>query len=397
MTRKTIVDPRFMLTVSFFALFIMDVLSCNAFADGASADTVSRIVSVFSEKSASWSSVLQKYALSLFKTCVILTIALFGVKAVLNRHQLGEVLGQFIMTLLFCGFIFAVINHYQEWSWNIINGLKSIGSELGPSTVNADQPLVVGYKMAVTIFDKVSLFKSLSDTGKSLGFIIAALVIMIAFALMTAQIVLIKCEATLIMNASMILLGLGGASIFKEYAINVMRYVLSVAFKLFIMQLVVGLGLEFIQSMSLAEATFEDIMILIGVSIVLLALVRSLPDAIAGVISGSHVSSGSALGSAAAAVTSGAAAAVGGAIGGAAGTWGASQAVRKAAQTAGMSSASGLGKVGEFKNALWGSHMDARFDRRQAGHFTSMNANAGKRLQEMKMRNMASGNKEESE
>lgn len=301
------------------------------------------------------------------------------------------------MTLLFCGFILAVINHYQEWSWNIINGLKGIGSELGPSTVNADQPLIVGYNMTVAIINKVSLFKSLSDTGKSLGFIIAALVVMIAFALMTAQIVLIKCEASLIMNASMILLGLGGASIFKDYAINVMRYVLSVAFKLFVMQLVVGIGLEFIQSMSMAEATFEDIMILIGVSVVLLALVKSLPDAIAGVINGSNVSSGSALSQAGAALAGGAAAAVGGALGGAAGTWGASQAVKKAAQTAGMSGASGFGKVGEFKNALWGAHMDARFDRRRAGHFTSMNSNAGKRLQEMKMRKMSSGDNEDGE
>ncbi len=199
------------------------------------------------------------------------------------------------------------------------------------------------------------------------------------------------------MNASMILLGLGGASFFKEYAINVMRYVLSVAFKLFVMQLVMGLGIQFIQDMSLAEAKLEDIIIVIGVSVVLFALVKSLPDAIAGVINGSNVSSGSALSQAGAALAGGAAAAVGGAIGGAAGTWGASQAVKKAAQTAGMSGASGFGKVGEFGKALTGAHMDARFDRRRAGHFTSMNANAGRRLKEMKMNKMSSGDKEEGE
>ena len=318
---------------------------------------------------------------------------MFGVKAIVNRNQLGEILGQFVMTVLFCGFIYAVITHYQEWSWNIINGLKGIAGELGPTSMDVENPLMAGYNMATAIYEKIRVL----DPVKSLGFIVAALVVMVAFALMTAQVVLIKCEAMLVINAAMILLGLGGASFLKEYAINVMRYVLSVAFKLFVMQLVLGLGMQFIQEMSVTEAKFEDIIIIIGVSIVLFALVKSLPDAIAGVISGSNVSSGSALSQAGAALAGGAAAAVGGAIGGAAGTWGASQAVRKAAQTAGMSSASGLGKVGEFKNALWGSHMDARFDRRQAGHFTSMNANAGKRLQEMKMRNMASGNKEESE
>lgn len=388
---------RLMLIASLAVLVLLCAFTYDAYAQsGVSADVVNQVVAKFYEKSSSWSNALQKYALSVYRICAILTISMFGVKAVLQRHQLGEVLGQFVMTLLFCGFIFAVINHYQEWAWNVINGLKSIGSELGSSSTNADQPLKTGYDIAVTILDKITL-TSVSGIGKSLGFIICALIVMITFALMTAQVVLIKCEAIIIMNASIILLGLGGSIYFKEYAINVMRYVLSVAFKLFVMQLVMGLGLQFIQDMSLAEAKLEDIIIIIGVSVVLFALVKSLPDAIAGVINGSNVSSGSALSQAGAALAGGAAAAVGGAIGGAAGTWGASQAVKKAAQTAGMSGASGLGKANAFKNALWGAHMDARFDRRRAGHFTSMNANAGKRLKEMKMNKMSSGDKEEGE
>ncbi|WP_165352041.1 P-type conjugative transfer protein TrbL [Solidesulfovibrio carbinolicus] len=373
-------------SIAVIALLI--VFACDAFAQsGVSVDTVGKIVSAFTEKSNAWGKALQQYALGLFKLCTTLTIAMFGVKAVLNRHQLGEVLGQFVMTLVFCGFVLAVINYYQEWSGNIITGLRNIAGELGPSNLQIDKPLEVGYKMATTIFKKLSVF----SPGESVGYVIAALVVMIAFALITAQVVLIKCEAAIVMNAAMILLGLGGASFLKEYAINVMRYVLSVAFKLFVMQLVLGLGLQFIQDMAMSEANFEDIIIIIGVSVVLFALVKSLPDAIAGVINGSNVSSGSALSQAGAALAGGAAAAVGGAIGGAAGTWGASQAVKKAAQTAGMSGASGaFGKAGAFKDALWGSHMDARFDRRRAGHFTSMNANAGRRLKEMKMNKMSS-------
>ncbi|OLN30042.1 Conjugative transfer protein TrbL [Desulfovibrio sp. DV] len=395
MRTRTTVIIRFMWIVSFVVLVISMASACDAFAQsGVSTDVVNKIVTVFYEKSTAWSNSLQKYALSVYRICAILTISMFGVKAVLNRHQLGEVLGQFVMTLLFCGFILAVINHYQEWSWNVINGLKNIASELGPSSVNADQPLVTGYNLSKSIIDKIALFSNPID---SLGYVIGALVVIITFALMTAQVVLIKCEAALVMNASMILLGLGGASFFKEYAINVMRYVLSVAFKLFVMQLVMGLGIQFIQDMSLAEAKLEDIIIVIGVSVVLFALVKSLPDAIAGVINGSNVSSGSALSQAGAALAGGAAAAVGGAIGGAAGTWGASQAVKKAAQTANASDGSFMGKMGTFGKTLADSHRDSRFDRRKAGHFAHMSQNAGRRLKEMKMNKMSSGDKGEGE
>lgn len=245
--------------------------------------------------------------------------------------------------------------------------------------------------MATTIIEKVDFFSSLSDAGKSLGFIIAAIVIMVVFALMTAQVVLIKCESAIVMNAAMILLGLGGSNYFKEYAINVMRNVLAVSFKLFVMQLVLGLGMEFIQDMSIAEAKFEDVMILIGVSIVLLALVKSLPDAIAGVINGSHVSSGSALGQATAAAAGGAVGAATAALGVGVGVAGASGAVKAAAQTSGASGSSGIGKVGQFGKALIDSHRDSRFDSGKVGHFTRMSSNAKKRLQEMKMRNMSSG------
>ena len=320
--------------------------------------------------------------------CTTLTIAVFGIKSILYRNNLNEIIGQFTWTVFFCAFIYAVINNYQEWSWDIINGLKDISSELGTSSFNSDQPIIFGYKMAIAVIDKIKI-SSISDIAKSLGFIIGALVIIIVFALMTAQIILIKCEAVIVMNAAIIILGLGGAMIFKEYAINVMRYVLAVAFKLFVMQLVVGLGMDFLNNMSITDATFEDIIVLIGVSVVLLALVKSLPDAIAGVINGSHVSSGSALGQAAAAAAGGAigaaAAVAGGVMGGAAGAG----AVKKAAQAANESGAKGLGKVGQMAGNLWQAHRESKYEAGKVGHMTRMSANAGKRLQEMKMRNMA--------
>lgn len=365
------------------------LLATDAFAQsGVSSDTVAQIVSKFTTKSSEWSSSLQQYAVKLFGLCATLTIAIFGIKSILFRNQLNEIIGQFVWTVFFCAFIFAVINNYQEWSNDIVNGLRNIAGEIGPSNIQIDQPLVVGFNMATTVIDKIKV-GSFSDIAKSLGFIIGALIIIVTFALMTAQVVLIKCEAAIVMNASILLLGLGCATIFKEYAINVMRYVLAVAFKLFVMQLVLGLGMDFLQNMTINDIQFEDIIILIGVSVVLLALVKSLPDAIAGVINGSHVSSGSALGQAAAAAAGGAigaaAAVAGGVMGGAAGAG----AVKKAAQAANESGSKGLGKVGQMAGNLWQAHRESKYEAGKVGHMTRMSANAGKRLQEMKMRNMA--------
>lgn len=309
---------------------------------------------------------------------------MFGVKAALNKNQLHEIVSQFVMTLLFCSLIAAVIAHYQEWSWNIINGFKNIAGEIGSADLNSKGPLKIGYDMAVTILDKISVL----SPGEALGFIICSIIVMIAFALMTAQIVFVKCEAMIAMNASVILLGLGGATFFKEYAINVMRYVLSVAFKLFVLQLLMGMGLQFIQELSLANAKFEDIMVVIGVSVVLLALVKSIPDVCSGIINGSHVSSGAALGQAVMATAVGSTAGAAMALGGPRSAARTIEAVRKASQVASAAGATGMGKLGHMAGTLKSAHQEARADSGKLSHGERMVGSVNKRLQEMKMRDL---------
>lgn len=327
---------------------------------------------------------MQKYAFDLFRLCLTLSIVTLGVKAAVNKNQIHEIICQFVMTLLFCSLIAAVIAHYQEWSWNIINGFKNIAGKIGSADLNSKGPLKIGYDMAVTILDKISVL----SPGEALGFIICSIIVMIAFALMTAQIVFVKCEAMIAMNASVILLGLGGATFFKDYAINVMRYVLSVAFKLFVLQLLMGMGLQFIQELSLANAKFEDIMVVIGVSVVLLALVKSIPDVCSGIINGSHVSSGAALGQAVMATAVGSAAGAAMALGGPLSVARALEAVRKASQVANAAGATGMGKIGHMAGTLKSAHQEARADAGKLSHGERMVGSVNKRLQEMKMRDL---------
>lgn len=155
------------------------------------------------------------------------------------------------------------------------------------------------------------------------------------------------------MAAAVILVGFGGSAFLKDYAVNAIRYVLAVAFKLFVMQLVLGVGIAFIESFSTSTAELQDIFVVIGASVVLLALVKSLPDVCAGIINGSHVSSGAAL--------TASAAAVGGAT---LGTMVAGsntvQSVKDAAKVASMDGARGLSKAAHMAKSLWGARQDAK-------------------------------------
>jgi type IV secretion system protein TrbL len=236
----------------------------------ADTDFVSRLGTEFYNKTSAWESVLKKYVLIVFRWLLILKVAFLGIKAALNRDQLGDILKQFVMLLLMAGFFLTVINHYSEWTWNIINGLKSIGLELSSGQYASDSPFITGIKLVKLILDKLSVW----SPGNSVALLIAALVVIVCFALISAQVVFIKCEAMIAMMASLILVGFGGSSFMKDYAVNALRYALSVAFKLFVLQLVLGVGISFIEGFDTSSAELQDIFVVIGASIVLLALVK---------------------------------------------------------------------------------------------------------------------------
>lgn len=291
----------------------------------------------------------------IFRLLLILEVAFLGIKAALGRENIADTLKQFVMLLLMAGFFYAVIKNYYSWAWMIINGLTDVAEGLTPNSYSADTPFTTALKLSGEILQKVSGWSPID----SLGLLIAAGVIIVCFALITAQVIFIKCEAMVTMMAALILVGFGGSSFVKDYAINAIRYVVSVAFKLFIMQLVLGIGISIITDFGISsEVRYEEIFITIGASVVLLALVKSLPDVIAGIINGSHVSSGSIGG--AAATVGGTALAIGGITAAAVNT---GRSAKDAVSMAGLEGQTGVGKMTSAAGNFMGARHEAKSNR----------------------------------
>lgn len=295
-----------------------------------------------------------KYAKLLFYWCAALEIAFLGIKMALGASDIKDTIKNFVMILLGAGFFLAVINNYHEWTWSIINGLKAIAGEATTLVDASDKPFNVGLELSSTIFKKISVIAP----AKSLAYILAGMAILFCFALITLQIIMIKCECIVAMCASAILLGLGATSFFREYAINALRYVFAVAFKLMTMQLVMGVGINFITTLQVSEEMdWAQIGVTICFCVIFYSLVKTLPDVVSGIISGSHVSTGNALSSTVA--TMGAAAVGAGALGMAA-----ARNIGLAAKTARTEGASGIG--GTIRGAashLWGASREASHNR----------------------------------
>lgn len=301
-----------------------------------------------------------KYAKVIFYWCAILEIAWFGIKKALGASDIGETLREFCFIIFATGFFLAVINNYHAWTWNIINGLKSIASEATTIYDASDQPFNVGLELAKSIFSKISIMSPMD----SLAIILAGMGVLFCFTLITMQIILIKCECIVAMCASSILLGLGATSFFREYAINTLRYVFSVAFKLMTMQLVIGIGINFIEQLRVAEdIDWGQIGVTISFCLIFYCLVKTLPDVVSGIIQGSHVSTGNALTSTVTAMGAGLAG-----LGMAAGAGMVN--IGRAAQVARAEGASGMGGMARATaGTLWNASREAMHNR-DASHNT---------------------------
>ena len=98
-------------------------------------------------------------------------------------------------------------------------------------------------------------------------------------------------------------MGFGGSRWTKDYALKVITYAVSVGAKLFVLQLLVALGQQIFTSLAQNfETSLSDIFVVVGASIVMLALTKSIPDMIQALINGVSVSQGGALIGAAAAI-----------------------------------------------------------------------------------------------
>ncbi|MCI7568972.1 MAG: P-type conjugative transfer protein TrbL [Desulfovibrio sp.] len=355
-TSKKILIP------AFIAIALLFVFVAEPNAESLNGEhSVSKIISEFYSRFSDYEQVMLKAARQLFYWCAILEIAYLGWKAALGATDIGTLFKNFCLSLAAAGFFLAVIHNYHEWAWNIINGLQKIAGE-ATSLVNAsDEPFSVGLELSNNLFEKTGLLEPIN----SFAYILAGMAILICFSLITLQMIFIKCECMVAMCASAILLGLGATSFFRDYAINSIRYIFAVAFKLMTMQLVMGVGISFIRDLKITD---NDSWLQIGVTIcfciIFYALVKTLPDIVAGIIQGAHVGSGSAMSSTMAAAGGAVAGAAAGALVGA-------NTVRLASTAAGMQGKTGMGMIAGTVSNLAGAGLDAMHKRSARAGTTS--------------------------
>jgi type IV secretion system protein TrbL len=191
----------------------------NAVASPADPDILGRISNTFYNKAEGWASVLEQAAYTIFHYLIIIDICLFGIRGALDIKTgapIGSLAGEFTLFILFAAFMYTCIKYYKEWSNQVIDGFIHLANNAGGNKVEEGDIFRLGLDIARNIWDAMTV----KEIFLSIAFLISGLILLFCFVLMAAEMLLIKCESFIVMNAGIVLLGFGGMRYFKDYSIN---------------------------------------------------------------------------------------------------------------------------------------------------------------------------------
>jgi type IV secretion system protein TrbL len=254
----------------------------------------------FQSRAAGWEGSLRSFALNTFGILAAIELAWAAIRLAFRGADVSEWLAEIVNQILFLGFFLALLENSVTWGQAIVNSFRQAASTAGGGGLAPSDVFTAGVDLAQKVMSQMSIW----SPAASVGLIIAGLVIEVCFALIAACMVLALVESYLVISMGVLFMAFGGTRWTKDYAISTVRYTVSVGAKLFVLQLLVSIGDNLIQSWVAAfnDITASSLCILVGCSIVMLALVKVLPETMQRIVNGSSMASGSALVGAAAAV-----------------------------------------------------------------------------------------------
>jgi type IV secretion system protein TrbL len=311
------------------------------------------VIAAFSARASAWESVVMSAASWLFWTLGTISFTWTMGMLALRKADVQEFFAEFVKFSLFFGFFYWLLKNGPSFSDSIIRSLRQIGDDAaGTSGLSPSGIVDVGFRIWTKAVDNLSVWEPVDSF---IG-IVLSLGVLALLALTAINMLLLLISAWILMYAGIFFLGFGGSRWTSDLAINYFKAVLGVAVQLFGMILLVGIGIDLLNSfygqMAKGTPNFKELGVMLTLCLALLVLSSKIPAMLAGVLAGHGVGSvgnmtvggmaGAAMG--AAAITSAAVATAGAALmAGAANMAGGAQALMAAISKAGAAEGAGAG------------------------------------------------------
>ena len=201
------------------------------------------IVRDYQSISGSWFGALFPIAQAVFWTLVLIELVWSAIWWAVDREDGLGVVTALVRKVLSIGFFYALLIN-NDWIRAVIHGFSLAGStaaglaDLSPSAV-FDQ----GLALATQIFNAPNELGLLESIFPSLVAALCAVIVIVAYAIIAAQLLVALVESYIVIGGGILLLGFSASRWTKFFSERYLSYVASVGVKLFVLYLIMGVGM----------------------------------------------------------------------------------------------------------------------------------------------------------
>lgn len=239
-----------------------------------------------------WQATVIDAATSLFWILAGIEVGIAAIWLAIQAPSLDTWFAELVRRILFIGFFLFVLQQGPDFAKSVVDSLFQIGAD-GGSASPADV-FNAGVKVASELSENAR-FGLWEDNALAMASVFAMIVVVICFALVAAIFVAVLVEMYVGLLAGMIMLGLGGSSFTKDFAIRYLVYAFAVGMKLMGLVMIARIGSEVLIGLSNNTASddqFLTTLTIAGISVVVFMISIYVPNIIQGVVQGVSVSSG---------------------------------------------------------------------------------------------------------
>lgn len=286
------------LTTIGIALLTSAAHAQTAATSGPSAGVLDFVSDQYKAATSQWASAIQQAATWLFWTLATISMTwTFGMMA-LRRADISEVFAEFVRFTIFVGFYFWLLEQAIPIGDSIFKSMRLLAAQAG-NVKNALEPsgvVDVGFEIFFYVLTQSSVWAPIDSL---FGFILG-LLILILFASIAVDMLLLLVSSWFLLYAGIFFLGFGGSRWTSEMAIGYYRHVLSLGVQLFAMVLLVAIGKTITQRFYTGvddQGFLFTLAVLLVVAYVEYRLTSRIPSLLGGLVTGTSSSGASAAGS----------------------------------------------------------------------------------------------------
>ena len=202
-----------------------------------------------------WETTIMDAARSLFWIIAGIEVGIAAVWLAIQSASLDSWFAELVRRIMFIGFFAFVLTQGPTFAKAVVDSLYQIGA--GSGSASPAEVFDAGIRVASQMSEQAK-FGVFEDNALAIAAVLAMGIVVICFSLVAAIFVAVMVEMYVGLLAGMIMLGLGGSSFTKDFAVRYLVYAFGVGMKLMALVMIAKIGSDVLLGLAQAPTAETD-------------------------------------------------------------------------------------------------------------------------------------------